>query len=176
VREGPAPLCAQVAGELASHTSQSVCAVDADFRTPQLNSAFAVPEARGLSDALLGDTSGVAGLATQVSEAMWLLPAGFGGTAALPYLASESFHEQILQLRAAFEYVLVEAPPADEHGHAVAVAGATDGVVLVIDARATRREVARRVVGRLQTSGVPVLGAVLTNRTYPIPEVLYRLL
>jgi Mrp family chromosome partitioning ATPase len=50
----------------------------------------------------------------------------------------------------------------------------TDGVVLVLEANATRRDAARRVKEILDAAKVSVLGVVLNNRTFPIPDVLYR--
>ena len=36
------------------------------------------------------------------------------------------------------------------------------------------REAALRITESLRTSGIQVLGAVLNNRTYPIPAALYK--
>ena len=47
---------------------------------------------------------------------------------------------------------------------------------LVVEAQRTRRLRARRVTDSLEIARVPLLGVVLTNRRYPIPEMLYRLL
>jgi protein-tyrosine kinase len=49
-----------------------------------------------------------------------------------------------------------------------------DGVILILEAHATRRESARRAKESLQAAGVKILGAVLNKRTYPIPEALYK--
>jgi Mrp family chromosome partitioning ATPase len=51
-----------------------------------------------------------------------------------------------------------------------------DAAVLVIGANASRREVAKRTIDQLRASNVTVLGAILTNRDFPIPEALYRVL
>jgi len=49
-----------------------------------------------------------------------------------------------------------------------------DGVVLVLEANSTRREVALRVTESLKAMNIPVLGAVLNNRTFPIPAAVYK--
>jgi hypothetical protein len=63
---------------------------------------------------------------------------------------------------------------ASEHRDAAVIGPLVDGVVMVVSANATRREVARRTVANLQNAGARVLGAVLTGRTYPIPGAIYR--
>jgi hypothetical protein len=49
-----------------------------------------------------------------------------------------------------------------------------DGAVLVIDANHTRREAALRAKEILVQWNVNILGAVLDNRTFPVPEAIYR--
>ena len=67
------------------------------------------------------------------------------------------------------------APPADLHAESLALGQVVDGVVLVVSANATRRDAVHRVTSRLEDLHVPVLGLVLNDRTFPIPEALYRL-
>jgi Mrp family chromosome partitioning ATPase len=49
-----------------------------------------------------------------------------------------------------------------------------DGLVLVIEANITRRETAQKIKQDLELVGVCLVGAVLNNRTFPIPDSLYR--
>jgi Mrp family chromosome partitioning ATPase len=46
--------------------------------------------------------------------------------------------------------------------------------VLIVEANRSRRETVRRAKGQLETAHVRILGAVLDQRTFPIPEKLYR--
>jgi protein-tyrosine kinase len=48
--------------------------------------------------------------------------------------------------------------------------------VLVLEANSTRRVAARKAKQALEAANVRVLGTVLNNRTFPIPEKIYRLL
>jgi len=47
-------------------------------------------------------------------------------------------------------------------------------VVLVLEANATRRVAALSAKEALEAAGVRLLGTVLNDRTFPIPEKLYR--
>jgi protein-tyrosine kinase len=49
-----------------------------------------------------------------------------------------------------------------------------DGVVLVVRAGRTSREAVLQAKKRLQLAGARLLGVVLNDRTYPLPEFLYR--
>jgi Mrp family chromosome partitioning ATPase len=49
-----------------------------------------------------------------------------------------------------------------------------DGLILVLSARHTRRAAARRIKQLLDEARVQLLGTVLTDREFPIPERIYR--
>jgi Mrp family chromosome partitioning ATPase len=68
-------------------------------------------------------------------------------------------------LRSAFEYVIVDAPPVGHYPEATALAQASDGVVLVIEAGSTRRRAARAAVENLRASGIAVLAVVLNKQS-----------
>jgi len=78
------------------------------------------------------------------------------------------------ELRAEFDYVLVDAPPVNLYADAILLGQLADGVVLVVQANSTRRETARKVKETLQAAKVNLLGTVLDKRTFPIPEPFYR--
>jgi Mrp family chromosome partitioning ATPase len=49
-----------------------------------------------------------------------------------------------------------------------------DGIILVLSASNTRRVVARKIKEMLDATHARVLGTVLTDRIFPIPERIYR--
>ena len=71
-----------------------------------------------------------------------------------------------------FNYVLFGAKITDSA--APLFGKACDGAVLVLTANLTRREAALRAREILLSWNVKLLGAVLNNRTFPVPESIYR--
>ncbi len=49
-----------------------------------------------------------------------------------------------------------------------------DGMVLIVEANHNRRDTVLRTKEQLESAHVKLLGAVLDQRTFPIPEGLYR--
>ncbi len=82
--------------------------------------------------------------------------------------------QRLAELRGEFDYVLVDVPPLNVFEDALAFGQLVDGAVLVVEANATRREAAMQAADRLRKAGIPVLGAVLNNRTFAIPKALYE--
>jgi Mrp family chromosome partitioning ATPase len=104
---------------------------------------------------------------------LWLVPAGLWRTAqTIPTIPS--IRRCLGELRAEFDYAVIHAPPVGTSGEAGVLAQLADGLVLVLEAHRTRRVLARMTQERLQAAHVRILGAVLSGRTFPIPERLYR--
>ena len=85
-----------------------------------------------------------------------------------------SLHSYLGEVRREFEYSIVEAPPAGESNVATAMAQFADGIILVLSAHRTRRIMARKIKGVLEAAQARILGTVLSDRVFPIPEGIYR--
>jgi protein-tyrosine kinase len=171
---GCSRLCAISAQLLAENVSGSVCLVEGNFRTPSLPNLFGVDNHHGLADSLRQEGA-VRGFAKQAGrENVWLLSSGSLGKDSVNLLNCDRMKERIAELRSAFDYVLIDAPPLNSYADAMVFGRLADGIVLVLEANATRREAAARVAESLQAARIPVLGAVLNKRTFPIPSALYK--
>jgi Mrp family chromosome partitioning ATPase len=105
---------------------------------------------------------------------LWLIPAGTPAAQAQGPIGSDRLRSHISELRKEFEYILIDAPPVHSSANAVLLGQMTEGVILVVEANSTRREAARMAKETLENANVRLLGAILNNRTFPIPEALYR--
>ena len=90
------------------------------------------------------------------------------------FLNSDRMKERLAELRREFDYLLIDAPPLNAYADAMALGRLVDGVVLVLEANATRREAALQVTESLRAAKIPVLAAVLNKRMFPIPAALYK--
>lgn len=171
---GSSWVCARVAEILASHISDPVCVVDANLRTPRLHDEFRVENHHGLSNALRENGS-VRGFVRQVGRAnLWLLSCGSDASEWSSLVGSERMSMRIAELRREFRYVLIDGPALSSVTDSVSLGRAAEGVILVLKANASRREVARKAVQELQAAKVRVLGAILNHRTFPIPDSIYN--
>jgi capsular exopolysaccharide synthesis family protein len=171
---GCSRMCATTAQLLAENVSGSVCLVEGNFRTPSLPGLFGVGNHHGLADSLR-EEGAIRGFAKQASrDNVWLLSSGSLGRDSSNLLNCDRMKERIAELRSAFDYVLIDAPPLNSYADAMVFGRLADGIVLVLEANATRREAALRVMERLQATRIPVLGAVLNKRTFPIPSAIYK--
>ena len=89
-------------------------------------------------------------------------------------LPPDQLKERLAQLRDEFEYMLIDAPGTSVCGDAQLLGLVADAAILVIEANSTRRLTARKAKETLDAAGVRLLGTVLHNRSFPIPEGLYK--
>jgi succinoglycan biosynthesis transport protein ExoP len=172
--DGCSRICAEAARALAANTSGSICLVEANFRTPSLSGFFGVRDDRGLADSLLED-GGIRSFAKQLKPSnLWLLSAGATVPESPSLLNSDRLKMRLQELRQEFDYILMDAPALNLYADALALGRIADGVVVVLQADATRRESALKGLESLRDAHIEVLGAVLNRRTFPIPEFVYR--
>lgn len=171
--EGNSSLTASIADALADTAARPVCLVEANLRSPNLPELFKTTNHHGFTDAL-SESDSILAYTKVVSKNLWLLSSGalVGDSANL--LNSPRVKPRLEELRKEFEFVIVDAPALSLYSDAIAMGRLSDGIVLLIGAGTTRRETAQMVQENLRTSDIPILGAVLNNRTYPIPEAIYK--
>lgn len=165
--------CARVAEALAEQACGKVCVVDANLRSPSLHEHFGVAASPGLSDALRNGQPVRAAPRPVRRDNLWFLAAG-STNAAEGLLQPARLRLVFAELRAQFDFLLVDTPPVGNYQDAVILSRLTDGIILVVGWNSTRRETARAAKLNFQAAGVRVVGAVLSKREFPIPEALYR--
>jgi Mrp family chromosome partitioning ATPase len=165
-------ICARAGEVLAEQVDNSVCVVDANLWSPQLHVHLAVANPIGLAEALT--TKGpIRNFAMPLRRAnLCLIPSGL----AKPGISAsmERYRERFAELREVFHYVLISAPALSRETEATFIGQLADGVVLIVEANHSRRETVRHAKEQLEIAQIPILGAVLDQRTFPIPEKLYR--
>ena len=167
-------ICARAGELLASQVTGSVCLVDANLQTPTLHEQFGVPNHHGLADALRQGGS-IRGYVSQLSRRnLALVSCGSDPNDSQAMLSSDRMRMRLSELRSEFDYVLIDCPSMSASNEAISLGSAADGVILVLKANATRKDRARSAVRDLQASKIKVLGAVLNQRTFPIPQKLYN--
>lgn len=170
--DGCSSICAAAAENLATTAPVTVCLVDGNLRSPSIHKLFEIDNSVGLSQAV-AQQGAIQNFTRRVAGTnLWLLPAGAGSTNALA--GSEAMRARLAELRETFDHVLIDSPAIGRYPDAMAMGRMVDGLLLVLQSNATRRETARNVIDSMRSANVNLLGAVLNKRTFPIPQNLYE--
>jgi Mrp family chromosome partitioning ATPase len=167
-------VCTRAGEALGEKVAGSVCIVDANLRSPSLHEHFHLERRPGFAEAIR-ESRPIREYARRFEGTnLWLITAGAAGNEPNGALNPERLRTRFLEMRSEFDCLLVDTPPASSYPDAVLLGQLTDGVVLVVGSNSTRRESARIAKESFKAARIPILGAVLNKRTYPIPEALYQ--
>jgi hypothetical protein len=162
-------LCRATAEALSEETPEQVCLVDLSLRKR--------PARREESESYLSpdlDQRGLREASLQVSPNLWFMSGHVFHGEHTKTISSSWVRSRLAELRLEFDCVVIQTPAAGDSNEALAIARQCDGMVLVLQADSTRRVCARKAIEQLRAAHVRLLGTVLTERTFPIPEAVYR--
>jgi capsular exopolysaccharide synthesis family protein len=159
--EGKSTTAANLAVAMAQ-AGLKVVVLDADLRRPRIHKVFGLHPRGGLTGSLLeGKMDGR--LQPSQVEGLAVLPAGEHPPNPSELLGSRRLRELLDELARNADVVVIDSPPVLPVTDAAVLAREVDGVLLVIDAGETRREVARRAAEGLQQVGAHLIGVVLNK-------------
>ncbi len=154
-------------GVALANAGNAVILLSADLRRPTLEQVFGVSAPAGLANAL---EKGAQGNGTSPVSEMWsvqanltIIPVGSAPDNPAELLTSSNMLAFIEKLRKFADFVLIDAAPLLPVADAATVAPACDAVLIVADARSTRRATVVEARQQLDRIHAPVLGAVLVN-------------
>lgn len=165
---GSSEICRDLGHILASCSVRPICLIDADVHSLRLSNLLDSSRPMAIS-------SSVPEGCVQVAPNLWLATVDsleLGRDGALG--PAHRWKQCLAELRVFFGYVLIDAPGVNVRGDAAALGQVADAAILVIEANFTRKAAALRAKRTLVTGKVRLLGSILHNRTFPIPERLYR--
>lgn len=138
-----------------------VILVDGDLRRPQQHEIFGLSNQQGLSNWL--QAGGDPPLQNTSVEGLQVLVSGPISGNPVALLSAKRLGERLAALREKADYVLIDAPPVLAVTDAALWASQADGVVLLVNAGATKRDDAQRAKAVLEGVQAKLLGAVLLN-------------
>jgi hypothetical protein len=162
-----ADICQQVGHSLSAEIAGSVCIVEVAAQPRCDEDSFQIPISHIEGLDCLRDS------ALCVSKNLWLMPWDVF-LRDQKALSAGWLRSRLDELRLAFDYTIFQAPPAGQFSDPLLLGHLCDGVVLVLTASFTRRVSARKVKERLYSANARLLGTVLSGRTFPIPDRIYK--
>ncbi|MGA2982089.1 MAG: hypothetical protein ABSD76_21035 [Terriglobales bacterium] len=155
-----ATLCLEVARVLAEEDRYDVGLIDAHPDSVPLQTKLQIP------------SHNRAEASWPMAPRLWMVPR----QSWLPDPSEQRIAEQNLsrlrELTTEFDFSILWCAPAS--WLTASIGQTCDGLVLVLAANKTRRLVAAQIKDQLSKAQVPLLGTVLAERRFPVPQGLYR--
>ncbi|HMV49114.1 MAG TPA: polysaccharide biosynthesis tyrosine autokinase [Blastocatellia bacterium] len=145
-----------------AQTGASVLIIDADLRRPRVHRVFGLKNNAGLSNYLAGETD-LGALIQVAMPNLYVLPVGPLPPNPAELLGSPKMKQLVETLSANFDHVVIDSPPVSSFADSLILSALVDGVMIVVKAGTTSREMAQRTKAHLQSVGAKLLGVVINQ-------------
>jgi capsular exopolysaccharide synthesis family protein len=147
-----------------AQTGAEVLIIDCDLRRPRLHAHFEVPNTKGLTNWLSGETDIDNLMQTYAPQAnLKFLTSGPVPPNPAELLGSDEMRKLLGILTERFAHIVIDSPPAISFTDASILSTMVDGVVLVVHGGRSSRAVVRRAKQQLLDVGAHIFGVVLNN-------------
>jgi Mrp family chromosome partitioning ATPase len=160
--EGTMTTALGLAAALAQEKDRRVLLVEADLRTPRIAALLGLSAEPGLDEWLVGRTEGPAPVARVEPWGFFLLPAGDVAAGPGELVGSERMAHLLMAARQHFDTTVVVCPALTPFADTVGLQGYLDGLLVVIRARRTPRDLIRRALTHVKPGLVQ--GIVFNDR------------
>ncbi|MFO0594787.1 MAG: polysaccharide biosynthesis tyrosine autokinase [Myxococcaceae bacterium] len=146
-----------------AQSGNRVLLIDTDMRRPRLHKAFGVANEFGVSSLVVGEGKLDDAIKSTEVPGLFLMPCGPIPPNPAELLHTRAFSELLEKLGERFDRIILDTPPVGAVSDAVVLSTQVDGVVMVLKAGQTNRDLARRTVRALQDVKATIYGAVLND-------------
>jgi capsular exopolysaccharide synthesis family protein len=146
--EGKSLTAINLALTLTESYHKRVFLIDADLRRPTVQRIFNLPTITGLTDGLKAEHDRPMPV-TQISDRLFVLPAGRPDPDPLSGLTSDRMRRLVAQAVSAFDWVLIDTPPVGLLPDANLLGSYVDGVLLIVRAGKAPYQLVKRTIDAL---------------------------
>lgn len=141
----------------------SVLLIDGDLRRPAIHRQFKLTQPRGLATYLSSNVAFDSVVYAAPIPNLTLLPCGPIPPNPAELIASERMRELLRTAAQQYDHILIDSPPLMNVTDPAILATLVDGVILVVQAGRSTRDVVRRAKQDLRSVGAKIFGVVLNN-------------
>jgi capsular exopolysaccharide synthesis family protein len=140
-----------------------VLLIDADLRKPSCHKHLFHERAPGLTELLTGQRTPEEVVRQTLTDNLFVITAGAIPPDPAKLVGSRKMYDVLVRLREQFDYIFIDSPPLIPVSDAVRLSTMVDGVVLLVKARETTRDILKDAYSRLRTAQATILGVVLNQ-------------
>jgi capsular exopolysaccharide synthesis family protein len=167
--EGKSTVAAFLAITAAAHKKRKTLLIDCDLRRPTLHRLFNIPREQGVTEIILGERKVRDVLKKTSIEQLNIVTAGKAVSEPAAIFDSNAIQQLLEEVQFYYDLILIDCAPVLPVSDPMLLASEMDGVLLVLKAGATQREVAKRAIQLLANNNSQLLGVVVNNLSNTLP-------
>lgn len=154
--------------------NKSVLLIDADMRKGKISAYLGLNSNPGLSELLEGKVELESVFINPGIENLRVVLSGKPPRNPSELLNSNKMEQLISSFTKRFDYIFIDTPPVMPLADACILGPMADGVIAVIQAGRTQRDIIKHSENRLCQARAKIAGYVMVNVEYHLPNYLYR--
>ncbi len=167
--EGKSTVSSYLAITSAAFKKRKTILIDADLRRPTIHQIFDLPLENGLTDIIDGAVKAEDAFKSTRIPDLWIVTAGTLKKNPTELFESELVKEAINKVKFYFDLVIVDCAPIIPVSDPVVLGPEMDGLLLVVKAGATQKEVIKRATAIIGKTDANIVGVVLNNVAGVLP-------
>jgi len=167
--EGKSTIASHLALTVARFRRKKSLIVDADLRRPKLHQIFDVPKEPGLLECLQGKMDPLDVVKDTEIENLKVIPSGARVSSPSHLFEGDILSEILDKIKFYYDIVIIDSAPVIPVSDPMLIASEVDGVILVLLAGKTPRNVALRAKNILLDADANILGVVVNNLSEVLP-------
>jgi capsular exopolysaccharide synthesis family protein len=144
-----------------AQAGRRVLLIDGDLRRPRVAALLGLESSVGLTTVLVGRTKLEESIQRHQASGVYFLAGGPTPPNPTEVLQSQATHDLLAKLRAAYDAVIIDAPPLLPVADAAILGTSADGAILVTRHGKTHREELEAATQRLEKVGARLFGTVV---------------
>lgn len=167
--EGKSTIATLLAITIAKFDQRATVIIDADFRKPRIHNFFDLPKKMGFAE-IIAKQADINDCCKETKfHNLKVITSGEINNASIGLIELVRINEILNQLKEQFNCVIIDCPPVMLVGDSVMFAKEMDGILLVIKAGKTQREVAKYAADLLRGAGGQIVGVILNDLGHTLP-------
>jgi capsular exopolysaccharide synthesis family protein len=170
MEEGKSTIASFLAIAISQFGNRSTILIDADLRKPTIDKLFGLNRCPGINELLQGKANLLENIRPTILTNLKIITGGMPTGDADKILEHQSLKDLLDQLKLTFTFTLIDSAPVMMLPDALNLSRVVDGVVLVVKAGVTPKEVVKRASETIKDSGGNLLGVILNNVKEALPD------
>lgn len=158
---------------LSRELGHKVIIIDANLRKPSVHKIFNLQDDHGLAEILEGRITFEKAI-SPVGNKLSVLPAGKTALNPIILLDSAKFSEVVRLAQEQYEIALFNCAELNNFKDCLVLSKYLEGIAIVVNEGRTRYHTANNAIALLKQKKSNLIGAILSNRVYAVPKIIYE--
>jgi Mrp family chromosome partitioning ATPase/capsular polysaccharide biosynthesis protein len=147
--------------------------VDSNMAKPSFQNILKIESQKGFADILEDNNLPINNIKYSMGNNLDILQTGNISQSNTTLLNESKVKPLIKKIRSQFDVVLIDCTFMKKMSDIAMLSSSVDGVVIIINEGKDRIQYTKNVIHVLRQNKANIIGAILNNRTFPIPDWLY---